>query len=28
VDDDPRLAGLMPESAGPHVPLLRPGKIA
>ena len=26
VDDDPRLAGLMPESAGPHVPLLKPGR--
>jgi GNAT superfamily N-acetyltransferase len=24
VDDDPRLSGLMPETAGPHVPLLKP----
>jgi GNAT superfamily N-acetyltransferase len=24
VDDDPRLSGLMPETAGPQVPLLRP----
>jgi GNAT superfamily N-acetyltransferase len=24
VDDDPRLSGLMPETAGPHIPLLKP----
>jgi GNAT superfamily N-acetyltransferase len=24
VDDDPRLEGLLPETAGPHVPLLKP----
>jgi GNAT superfamily N-acetyltransferase len=27
VDDDPRLSGLMPETAGPHVPLLKPSKV-
>jgi GNAT superfamily N-acetyltransferase len=24
VDDDPRLSGLLPETAGPHIPLLKP----